>query len=564
MSENHAIRSISDLENIKKQHTQQMEKYKYRILLCGGTGCISSNCYDVKEALIESLGQHDLLDKVLITETGCIGTCDLGPVMVVLPDGVFYTKLKPKHVSEIVVSHLIQGNILMDRVFFDRKLLKRVPYFKDLDFFKDQVKIALRNCGSIDYSSIEEYIAHDGYKAIAKILLEMSPDEVIDEIKKSGLRGRGGGGFPTGIKWEAGLNAKSDFKFIVCNADEGDPGAFMDRSILEGDPHSVIEGMMIGGYAIGANRGFIYVRAEYPLAIERFSTAIDNARKSGLLGKNILGSDFDFDIEIRIGAGSFVCGEETALMLSIEGRRGEPKQKPPFPFQKGLFKRPTIINNVETLVNVPPIILNGSAWYAGFGTEKSKGTKVFALAGDINNTGLVEVPMGMTLREIIFGIGGGIPKKKEFKAAQTGGPSGGCIAKEFLDTPVDYESLTKLGAIMGSGGLIIMDEDNCMVDVARFFMEFCQDESCGKCAPCRLGTKGMLEILERILDGKGEEGDIELLEKLGETIKDTSLCGLGQTAPNPVLSTIRYFRDEYVEHIREKHCSTGGKKNAKR
>lgn len=564
MSENHAIRSISDLENIKKQHAQQMEKYKYRILLCGGTGCISSNCHDVKEALIESLEQHDLSDKVLVTETGCIGTCDLGPVMVVLPDGVFYTKLKPKHASEIVLSHLIQGNILMDRVFFDRKLLKRVPYFKDLDFFKDQVKIALRNCGSIDHTSIEEYIANDGYKAIAKILLEMSPEEVIDEIKKSGLRGRGGGGFPTGIKWEAGLNAKSDIKFIVCNADEGDPGAFMDRSILEGDPHSVIEGMMIGGYAIGANRGFIYVRAEYPLAIERFSTAIDQARKSGLLGKNIFGSDFDFDIEIRIGAGSFVCGEETALMLSIEGRRGEPKQKPPFPFQKGLFKRPTIINNVETLVNVPPIILKGSAWYAGFGTEKSKGTKVFALAGDINNTGLVEVPMGMTLREIIFGIGGGIPKKKEFKAAQTGGPSGGCIAKEFLDTPVDYESLTKLGAIMGSGGLIIMDEDNCMVDVARFFMEFCQDESCGKCAPCRLGTKGMLEILERILDGKGEEGDIELLEKLGETIKNTSLCGLGQTAPNPVLSTIRYFRDEYVEHISEKHCSTGGKKNAKR
>ena len=552
------IRSIEDLIAVKKRFQENIKKYNYRILICTGTGCKSSNCYGVKQALIETLEKNGISDKVLVSETGCHGTCDIGPVMAVYPNGVFYTRLKPQYIPEIVESHFLNGEIKMNRVYFDINLKKRAPYFKDVEFFKAQVKIARRICGMIDHSSLDEYIANDGYMALAEVVHNMTREDVIKELIKSGLRGRGGGGFPTGIKWEAGMKAESDIKYVVCNADEGDPGAFMDRSILEGDPHSVLEGMAIGAYAIGASKGFVYVRAEYPLAVERISIAIEKARKAGLLGSDIFKSGFDFDVEIHIGAGAFVCGEETALMLSLEGKRGEPRQKPPFPFQKGLFMKPTIINNVETFVNVPPIIFKGSSWFAGYGTENSKGTKVFALAGDINNIGLVEVPIGITLREIIFGIGGGIPKKRKFKALQIGGPSGGCLTEEHLDTPVDYDSLTKLGAIMGSGGLIVMDDNTCMVDVARFFIDFCQDESCGKCAPCRLGTRSMLEVLERILEGNGKEGDIEFLEHLGHTIKDTSLCGLGQTAPNPVLSTIKYFREEYEEHIKENKCCIGG------
>ena len=486
-----------------------------------------------------------------------MGTCDIGPVMIVMPEGVFYTKLGPEDVGPIVDSHLVNGRIMLEKTYFDKGKNQHVPYVKDIDFFMSQVKIALRNCGSIDFSSLEEYIANDGYMGAAKALCNMAREEVINEVKKSGLRGRGGAGFPTGIKLESGYKAKGDVKYLVCNADEGDPGAFMDRSILEGDPNGVIEGMIISAYAIGASRGYVYVRAEYPLAVERLELALRKARQIGLLGENILGSGFSFDIEIRIGAGAFVCGEETALMNSIEGERGEPRQKPPLPFEEGLFKKPTIISNVETYANIPSIILNGSEWFAGFGTQGSKGTKVFALAGDIVNTGLVEVPMGKSLGDIIFDIGGGIPKKKRFKAVQMGGPSGGCVTKEYLNTPVDYDSLQKLGAIMGSGGMISMDEDTCMVDMARYFMEFVQEESCGKCVPCRLGTKRMLEILNSITSGQGREGDIELLEELGETIKETAMCGLGQTAPNPVLSTVKYFREEYEEHIKYKYCRAG-------
>lgn len=554
------IKSEKDLVDITREYEEKNSRYKYRVLVCSGGGCISADCYAVKDALIQAIKDNGLEDEVLVSETGCIGTCNLGPVMVVMPEEVFYTKLKPKDIPAIVKSHLVEGNIKTDKTYFDMGVLKRVPYLKEISFFKNQVKIALRNCGMIDYASIEEYIANDGYKAVAKVLQEMSQEDVVQEMIKAGLRGRGGAGFPTGVKWDAGRKQPGEKKYIICNADEGDPGAFMDRSIIEGDPHTIIEGMMIGGYAIGASKGYCYIRAEYPIAVERFDHALKQARELGLLGNDIFGTDFEFDIEIRIGAGAFVCGEETALMASVEGKRGEPKQKPPFPFQKGLFTKPTIINNVETLANVAPIILNGSDWFGSFGTEKSKGTKVFALAGDIVNTGLIEVPMGMTLREIIFGLGGGVPKKKEFKAAQIGGPSGGCIVKEDLDTPVDFDSLAKLGAIMGSGGLIVMNENNCMVDVAKFFMEFVQDESCGKCLPCRSGTKAMLEILDRILAGKGKEEDIAQLEKLGNTIKTTAICGLGQTAPNPVLSTLRYFKDEYKEHIANQPCRAGGNK----
>lgn len=551
------IKTAAELMNVQAKYQERLSHCSHILYVCSGAGCISSNCHAVKNALVTAIEEHGLTDKTVIIETGCIGTCDLGPVMVVQPGETFYTKLKPEDVPVIVQSHLLDDRIEMNKTYYDRQLGQHVPALKDIAFFKDQVKIALRNCGRIEHSSLAAYIAEDGYRALARILAERTPADVIQEIKASGLRGRGGGGFPTGVKWEAGSKAGGDIKYIVCNADEGDPGAFMDRSILEGDPHSVIEGMMIGGYAIGAQKGYVYVRAEYPLAVERLGKGIDQAREAGLLGSNILGSTFAFDIEIRIGAGAFVCGEETALMASIEGKRGEPKQKPPFPFQSGLFDKPTIINNVETFANVPPIILQGSTWFAQFGTAGSKGTKVFALAGDIANTGLVEVPMGMSLGDILFKLGGGIPKHKGFKAAQTGGPSGGCITKEFLNTPVDYDSLIKLGAIMGSGGLISMDEDTCMVDMARFFMEFVQDESCGKCVPCRTGTKRMLEILERITRGEGQEGDIELLEELAETIKETSVCGLGQTAPNPILSTIKNFRQEYEEHIKYKHCRAG-------
>ncbi len=551
------IKDRADLEKVRSDFNAKMQGYKFRVFVCAGAGCISSNCHEVRDALLQCIDKYGLRHHVAVSETGCIGTCDLGPVALVEPDGVFYTRLRPEDMEEIVVSHLLNGKVPVGKTYYDKTQKRHIPYIKDIPYFNKQVKIALRNCGYVDYASLEEYIARDGYIAAAKVLLEMQPMEVIEEIKESGLRGRGGAGFPTGLKWEAGYRAKGDCKYIICNADEGDPGAFMDRSILEGDPHSVIEGMLIGGYAIGANRGFIYVRAEYPLAIERFSLAIKKAREAGLLGKDILGSGFDFDIEIRIGAGAFVCGEETALMSSVEGERGEPKQKPPFPFEKGLFGKPTIINNVETLANIPAIIMKGSEWYAATGTEKSKGTKVFALAGDINNTGIVEVPIGITLGDIIHDIGGGVPKNKKFKAAQIGGPSGGCIRKDCLNVPVDYESLAKLGAIMGSGGLISMDEDTCMVDMARYFMEFVQDESCGKCIPCRLGTKRMLEILERITRGEGRQGDIELLEEIGQAIKDTALCNLGQTAPNPVLSMIENFREEFEEHIRYKYCRAG-------
>ena len=586
------INSIEDLMRIKDGYNKKLEGKKFKILVCSGGGCISSNCHEVKEALIKCLEEQGLSEKVVIVETGCIGTCDLGPVMVVTAlsefdgkesvkrdssgiadrrtepvnieplryesgKGVFYTKLIPQDIMSIVTSHLINGNIKLGKTYFDRKLNKNVPYIEDIDYFKNQVKIALRNCGSVDYASLEDYIAKDGYMAIARVLNEFAPSQVVDEIKKSGLKGRGGAGFPTGVKLESGMKAPGPVKYLVCNADEGDPGAFMDRSLLEGDPHSIIEGMLIGSYTIGAKKGYVYVRAEYPLAVERLDLAIRNSREAGLLGRNILGKGFDFDLEIRIGAGAFVCGEETALMASLEGERGEPRQKPPFPFQCGLFGKPTIISNVETYANIPPIILKGSSWFSQYGTENSKGTKVFALAGAINNTGIVEVPMGTTLGEIIFNIGGGIRKNKEFKAAQTGGPSGGCVTRVNLNTPMDYDSLVKLGAIMGSGGLITMDEDTCMVDMARFFMEFIQEESCGKCVPCRLGTKRMLDILERITKGQGQEGDIEMLEELGGMIKESAVCGLGQTAPNPVLSMINNFREEYEEHIKYKYCRAG-------
>ncbi|AEG15844.1 NADH dehydrogenase (quinone) [Desulfofundulus kuznetsovii DSM 6115] len=534
-----------------------MELYRAHVLVCAGAGCISSGCQAVKSALEESIDRLGLKREVKVVETGCMGPCDLGPVIVVYPEGVFYRQLKPADAVEIAEEHLLKGRVVERLLYKAPEDGKTAVTSDQIDFFKKQTRIALRNTGIINPESVEEYIARDGYRALGKVLTSMTPEEVIECIKKSGLRGRGGAGFPTGLKWEFSAKAPGKPKYVVCNADEGDPGAFMDRSILEGDPHSVLEAMAICGYAIGANQGYVYVRAEYPLAVQRLSLAIEKAREYGLLGESIFGTGFSFDVEIRVGAGAFVCGEETALLASIEGRRGEPRPRPPFPAQEGLWGKPTVINNVETWANIPPIILNGPEWFASIGTEKSKGTKVFALAGKVNNTGLVEVPMGTTLREIIFDIGGGIPGGKRFKAAQTGGPSGGCIPARYLDVPVDYESLTQLGAIMGSGGLIIMDEDTCMVDLARFFLEFVQDESCGKCSPCRIGTKRMLEIVERITRGEGRDGDIELLEELGHGIKSSALCGLGQTAPNPVLSTIRHFRDEYEAHIYHKKCPAG-------
>lgn len=546
-----------DLEKIKQAYHAKLSGYKYQILVCSGAGCISSNCAEVKNAFIKEVEANNLQEDVIVYETGCMGTCAVGPVALVLPEQIFYTDLTPEKACDIVRSHILSNRIITEYTFFDYSLHKHVPKLDDIDFFKEQVKIVLRNCGLMEYNSLDAYIARDGYQALAKVLHGMSQSEVVDEVKRSGLKGRGGAGFPTGVKWESGLRAVSDQKFILCNADEGDPGAFMDRSLIEGDPHTLIEGMMIGGYAIGANMGYIYVRAEYPIAVERLSAAINEARERGLLGKRILGTDFEFDLEIRIGAGAFVCGEETALMSSIEGQRGEPRQKPPLPFQKGLFGKPTIINNAETFAAIPSIILKGGEWYAGYGTEKSKGTKIYALAGDIVNTGIIEVPIGKPLGDILFNIGGGIKDKKRFKAAQIGGPSGGCITQDNLNVSTDYENITKLGAIMGSGGLIVMNEDTCMVDNARYFMDFIRDESCGKCTACRIGTKRMLEILERITRGEGREGDIELLEELGETIRDTAMCGLGQSAPNPVLSTIRYFRNEYEEHIKHKYCRAG-------
>ncbi len=523
------------------------------ILICAGGACISSGEESVKSALEKELKKYALDEVVKIVETGCMGACNLGPLMVIYPEGVFYQKLKPEDAKKIVEEHLLKGRVVSSLLYKGPTGEIKPRVKEELAFFTRQVKIATRNLGVIDPFNIDEYISNDGYFALSKVL-KMKPEDVIEEIKKSGLRGRGGAGFPTGLKWEFTRKSPESEKYVICNADEGDPGAFMDRSVLEGDPHSVLEGMLIAGYAIGASHGYIYVRAEYPLAIERLEHAISQAKEYGLLGENIMESGFSFDVELRIGAGAFVCGEETALMQSVEGQRGQPVQKPPYPAQKGVWGKPTLINNVETLANVPVIITKGADWFASIGTEKSKGTKVFALSGKINNAGLVEVPMGTTLREIIFDIGGGIPNGKKFKAVQTGGPSGGCIPAEYLDTPVDYESLTKLGTIMGSGGMVVMDEDTCMVDVARYFLRFSAEESCGKCTPCREGTKKMLEILDRIVSGRGKMEDLDKLEKLALTIKDTALCGLGQTAPNPVLSTLKYFRNEYEAHIKDKKC----------
>ncbi len=533
-----------------------MELYRSHVLVCGGTGCTSSGSAKLIERFEEQLKEKGLDKEVKVVRTGCFGLCEAGPVVIVYPEGTFYSRVKAEDVDEIVSEHLLKGRKVQRLVYVDHKTHESSVQksLSEIGFYKQQMRVALRNCGVIDPENIDEYIAFDGYKALAKALTEMTPEQVIDEMLKSGLRGRGGAGFPTGKKWQFARASKAEHKYFVCNADEGDPGAFMDRSLLEGDPHAILEAMAIGGYAIGADEGWIYVRAEYPIAVKRLEKAIEQAHEYGLLGKNIFGTDFSFDIHIRLGAGAFVCGEETALMASIEGRRGEPKPKPPFPAVKGLFESPTNINNVETLGNVAQIILKGADWFRSIGTERSTGTKVFALGGKINNTGLVEVPMGIPLRTIIEDIGGGCPNGKKFKAVQTGGPSGGCIPAELLDTPVEYDTLTAIGAMMGSGGMIVMDEDNCMVDIARFFLDFTVDESCGKCTPCRIGTRRMLEILERITQGKGEEGDIEKLQELAESIKNSALCGLGQTAPNPVLSTIKYFRDEYEAHIREKRC----------
>ncbi|MBQ1364530.1 MAG: NADH-quinone oxidoreductase subunit NuoF [Clostridia bacterium] len=533
-----------------------MELYRSHVLVCGGTGCTSSGSPKLIERFEEQLKEKGLDKEVKVIRTGCFGLCEAGPVVIVYPEGTFYSRVKVEDVDEIVSEHLLKGRKVQRLVYVDHKTHENSVQksLSEIGFYKKQMRVALRNCGVIDPENIDEYIAFDGYKALAKALTEMTPEQVIDEVLKSGLRGRGGAGFPTGKKWQFARASQAEQKYFVCNADEGDPGAFMDRSLLEGDPHAILEAMAIGGYAIGANEGWIYVRAEYPIAVKRLEKAIEQAHEYGLLGNNIFGTDFNFDIHIRLGAGAFVCGEETALMASIEGKRGEPKPKPPFPAVKGLFESPTNINNVETLGNIAQIILKGADWFRSIGTERSTGTKVFALGGKINNTGLVEVPMGIPLRTIIEDIGGGCPNGKKFKAVQTGGPSGGCIPAQLLDTPVEYDTLTAIGAMMGSGGMIVMDEDNCMVDIARFFLDFTVDESCGKCTPCRIGTRRMLEILERITQGKGEEGDIEKLQELAESIKNSALCGLGQTAPNPVLSTIKYFRDEYEAHIREKRC----------
>jgi NADH-quinone oxidoreductase subunit F len=525
------------------------------IMVCGGTGCHASDSPQIVELLEKELQQRGLSTQVKVLQTGCFGFCEKGPILEIHPDRTLYLEVSTKDVPDIVEEHFIQGKPLERLLYIDPNTEQRMA--SDLPFYHSQLRIALRNCSYIAPEDIREYIAADGYQALAKVLFNMNPSTVIDELKKSGLRGRGGGGFPTGIKWEFTSKSEATQRYIICNADEGDPGAFMDRSILEGDPHSVLEAMLIAGLTIGASQGFIYIRAEYPLAIHRLKIAIAQAREYGLLGESILDSNFCFDVEIKYGAGAFVCGEETALIHSIEGTRGEPSVKPPFPALKGLWGKPTCVNNVETLANIPPIISKGADWYAGIGTEKSKGTKVFALAGKVNNVGLVEVPMGTTLREIIFNIGGGIKHHKEFKAAQTGGPSGGCIPTQYLDTPIDYESLLSIGSMMGSGGLIVMDESDCMVNIAKFFLEFTVDESCGRCTACRVGTKRLHEILTKITEGKGTLDDLDKLETLSKIIKDTSLCGLGQTAPNPILSTLKYFRDEYLAHVVDKTCPAG-------
>ncbi len=534
-----------------------MDIYRSHVLICAGSGCTSSGSDNVAGAFDRLLKEEGLEKEVKIVRTGCFGLCEMGPVVIVYPEGAFYSRVNEEDVEEIVKEHLLKGRIVK-RLLYKESLDKdQIKSLDQVDFYKKQMRVALRNCGVIDPENIDEYIAMDGYKALAKVLTEMTPEQVIEEIKKSGLRGRGGAGFPTGMKWQFAYNSKDDKKYVCCNADEGDPGAFMDRSVLEGDPHSVLEAMAIAGYAIGSDQGYIYVRAEYPIAVKRLEIAIRQAREYGLLGKNILGTGFSFDIDLKIGAGAFVCGEETALLNSIEGGRGEPRPRPPFPAVKGLWQKPTLLNNVETYANICQIILKGADRFAGIGTERSKGTKVFALGGKINNTGLVEIPMGTPLRDVIYEIGGGCPNGKAFKAVQTGGPSGGCIPAEHIDIPIEFDTLVQIGSMMGSGGMIVMDEDNCMVDIAKFFLEFTCDESCGKCVPCRIGTKRMLEMLEKITQGKGEEGDIEKLEQLALNIKDSALCALGQTAPNPVLSTIRYFRDEYEAHIRDKKCPAG-------
>jgi NADP-reducing hydrogenase subunit HndC len=531
--------------------------YRSHVLVCGGTGCTSSGSLYVFNRF-EALVKEKKLDKeIKIVRTGCFGLCESGPVVIVYPEGAFYSRVKVEDVDEIVSEHLIKGRVVERLLYKDLKAADASVSLDNIGFYKKQLRIALKNCGVIDPENIEEYIALDGYQALGKVLTKMTPKEVINLVKESGLRGRGGAGFLAGQKWEFASKSPAGEKYIVCNADEGDPGAFMDRSVLEGDPHAVLEAMAIAGYCVGADHGIIYVRAEYPIAVQRLNIAIKQAREYGLLGEKIFGTDFSFDIETRLGAGAFVCGEETAMIASIEGHRGEPRSKPPFPSDRGVFGKPTIINNVETFANIPQIINNGAKWFSSIGTAKSKGTKVFALGGKITNTGLVEVPMGTTLREIVYDIGGGIPNGKKFKAAQTGGPSGGCIPAQYLDTPIDYESLIAIGSMMGSGGLIIMDETTCMVDIARYFLDFTADESCGKCVPCRIGTKRMLEILERIVSGNGKEGDIETLETLANSIKKTALCNLGMSAPNPVLTTIKYFRNEYEAHIRDKKCPAG-------
>lgn len=533
--------------------------YRSQVLICGGTGCTSSGSVKIAKRLQEEIDKNGLTDEVMVVRTGCFGLCALGPIMIVYPEGTFYSMVKEEDIAEIVSEHLLKGRIVTRLVYDETVAENEIKSLKETDFYKKQHRIALRNCGVINPECIDEYIGRNGYEALGKVLKTMTPDDVIQVILDSGLRGRGGGGFPTGKKWQLARNLvkDADQKYVCCNADEGDPGAFMDRSVLEGDPHVVIEAMAIAGYAIGATQGYIYIRAEYPIAVQRLQIAIDQAREYGLLGKNIFDSGFDFDLDIRLGAGAFVCGEETALMTSIEGNRGEPRPRPPFPAESGLFKKPTVLNNVETYANIPQIILNGADWFASMGTETSKGTKVFALGGKIHNTGLVEVPMGTTLREVIYEIGGGIPNGKAFKAAQTGGPSGGCIPAEHLDIPIDYDNLIAIGSMMGSGGLIVMDEDNCMVDIAKFFLQFTVDESCGKCTPCRIGTKRLYEMLEKITSGNATMEDLDKMEKLCYYIKNNSLCGLGQTAPNPVLSTLRYFKDEYIAHVKDKKCPAG-------
>ncbi len=554
-----AVRESMEGEVALRTHGNASSKYERHVLVCGGTGCTSSGSPKLIAKLEEEFAAKGLTDKVQIVKTGCFGLCERGPIMIVYPEGSFYSRVELDEIPRIVDEHLIGGNPVKEFLYEETVDGDNIKSLDETSFYKKQHRVALRNCGVINPECINEYIGRDGYKALGKVLTEMTPEDVIQTILDSGLRGRGGGGFPTGMKWKLARNIvpDADIKYVCCNADEGDPGAFMDRSVLEGDPHVLLEAMTIAGYAIGANQGYVYVRAEYPIAVDRLNIAIQQAREAGMLGKDIFGTGFDFDIDLRLGAGAFVCGEETALMTSIEGNRGEPRPRPPFPAEKGLYNKPTILNNVETYANIPQIILNGADWFKGMGTEKSKGTKVFALGGKINNTGLVEVPMGTTLREVIEEIGGGIPNGKKFKAAQTGGPSGGCIPAEHFDIPIDYDNLIGIGSMMGSGGLIVMDEDNCMVDIAKFFLEFTVDESCGKCTPCRIGTKRMYEILDKITKGKGTLEDIDKLEELCYHIKTNSLCGLGQTAPNPVLSTLKFFRDEYIAHVVDKKCPAG-------